>query len=238
MALEREKILDAALALLDEVGLDQFSTRRLAERLGVQQPALYWHFRSKSVLLDDLNEVMLQRFHEHRLPAPGESWDEFTVANARSFRRAMLAVRNGARLNVGTRPDIRLFTYAERQLELYVDAGFTPQQALDISIGVARYVVGFVLEEQDERERAEEEAEAGDADPMDELAAFPLMSAAVRPLLRAGTINTDSVFEAGLGYMIAGMRGSLPRPRPARAPRRQPGQPPLARPGKPPPRPK
>ena len=48
MAIEREKILDAALMLINEVGLDKFTTRRLAERLGVQQPALYWHFRSKS----------------------------------------------------------------------------------------------------------------------------------------------------------------------------------------------
>ncbi len=41
MATEREDLLDAVLALLNEVGLDQFSTRRLAERLGVQQPAHY-----------------------------------------------------------------------------------------------------------------------------------------------------------------------------------------------------
>ena len=72
MALQREEILEAALALLNEVGLDQFSTRRLAERLGVQQPALYWHFRNKSALLDALNGEMLARFHDNRLPAPGE----------------------------------------------------------------------------------------------------------------------------------------------------------------------
>src|ERR1700749_4051901 len=104
MAIEREKILDAALALLNEVGLDQFSTRRLAERLGVQQPALYWHFKNKSALLDALNGEILTRSPHTRLPAPGQSWDDFTIANARSFRRAFLAVRNGARLNAGTHP--------------------------------------------------------------------------------------------------------------------------------------
>lgn len=66
MAIEREKILDVALDLLNEVGLDQFSTRRLAERLGVQQPALYWHFKNKSTLLDALNGEMLARFHDNR----------------------------------------------------------------------------------------------------------------------------------------------------------------------------
>lgn len=214
MALEREEILEAALALLNEVGLDQFSTRRLAERLGVQQPALYWHFRSKSALLDALNGEMLARFHDNRLPAAGESWDDFTIANARSFRRALLAVRNGARLNAGTRPTAREFADAERQLEVYVAAGFTPEQALNIAISVTRYVVGFVLEEQDERERADDgESEWGDGDPMAEVAPFPVLSAALKPLLATGTINTEAVFEGGLGYMVAGMRLSLPEPR-------------------------
>ena len=225
MAIEREKILEEALKLLNEVGLDQFSTRRLAERLGVQQPALYWHFRSKSALLDALNGEMLARYHEHRRPAPDEAWDEFTISNARSFRRALLAVRNGARLNAGTRPTVREFADAERQLQVYVDAGFSPQQALNIAISVTRYVVGFVLEEQDERERADDgESEWGDGDPMQEVAPFPLLSAALKPLLATGTINTEAVFEGGLAYMVEGMRQGLQQPRPRRraaAPRRK-----------------
>ena len=210
MAIEREKILDAALDLLNEVGLDQFSTRRLAERLGVQQPALYWHFRSKSALLDALNGEMLARYHERRLPVPGEAWDAFTIANARSFRRALLAVRNGARLNAGTRPTTREFADAERQLQVYVDAGFSAREAFNIAISVTRYVMGFVLEEQDERERADDgEPNWNAGDAMAELAPFPLLSTALKPLLATGTINTEAVFEGGLAYMIDGMRQSL-----------------------------
>ena len=52
MKLDRDVILQAALSLLDEVGMDKLSTRLLAERLGVQQPALYWHFKNKRALLD------------------------------------------------------------------------------------------------------------------------------------------------------------------------------------------
>jgi TetR/AcrR family tetracycline transcriptional repressor len=208
VAIEREKILDAALTLLNEVGLDQLTTRRLAERLGVQQPALYWHFKSKSLLLDALNEEMLRRFHTHRLPEPGEAWDAFMVANARSFRRAMLAVRDGARVNAGTRPSTSQFADAERQLQLYVDAGFTVDEAFRISIAVARYVVGFVLEEQDERERDASEPDWS-GNPMDEVNAFPLLTVALQPLVHGGTINTETVFEAGLGYLLTGMRADL-----------------------------
>ena len=207
MAIEREKILDAALALLNEVGLDQFSTRRLAERLGVQQPALYWHFKSKSALLDALNGLMLAHYHDNRLPKPGELWDDFTLANARSFRRTLLAVRDGARLNAGTRPATREFADAERQLQLYVEAGFTPSEAFNIAIGTTRYVVGFVLEEQGERDRDDEPE--GDRDQMDDVTPFPILAEALKPLFKVGTINTEAVFEAGLGYMLAGMRSAL-----------------------------
>ncbi len=223
MAIEREKILDAALTLLNEVGLDQFSTRRLAEKLGVQQPALYWHFKNKSDLLDALNSLMLARFHDNRLPRPGESWDDFTLANARSFRRTLLSVRDGARLNAGTRPATREFADAERQLQLYVEAGFTAEEAFNIAIGTTRYVVGFVLEEQGERDRDEDESEWGDGNPMAEMAPYPILSEALKPLVSAGTINTEAVFEAGLAYMVAGMRQSLvARPKKQRRPKTPP----------------
>jgi TetR/AcrR family tetracycline transcriptional repressor len=210
MAIERDKILDAALNLLNDVGLDQLTTRRLAERLGVQQPALYWHFRNKSALLDALNEEMLARFHGRRLPEPGEDWEAFTLANARGFRKALLSVRNGARINAGTRPTAQQFGDAERQLELYVAAGFTPQESLNIAISITRYVVGYVLEEQDERDRVEEEPEWM-GDPMAEIAKFPILSVALEPLVKGGTINTESAFEGGLQYMVAGIRASLGR---------------------------
>jgi TetR/AcrR family transcriptional regulator, tetracycline repressor protein len=230
MTLAREQIVDAAFTLLNAGGIDNVTTRKLAERLGVQQPALYWHFRNKSALLDDLNELMLARYHEHRLPAPGEAWDDFTIANARSFRRALLAVRDGARLNAGTRPSTRQFADAERHLELYVGAGFTPQQAFGITISLTRYVLGFVLEEQGERERADDEARAIDGDPLSEVAPFPILSAVLKPLIGAGTINTESVFERGLGYMVVGIRASLPARASAKVRRASPRAAPTRRP--------
>lgn len=205
MAIDRDRIVDEALALLNEVGMDKLTTRKLAERLGVQQPALYWHFRNKSALLDAVNSAMLARYHTHRLPAPGQDWIDFTLATARSMRRTLLSVRDGARIAAGTRPSSADFADAERQLQLYVDAGFSAEEALQISISVARYVVGYVLEEQGERARMEEEVEShGDIDA--ELAAFPILREAFRSLEKAGTINTGQAFERGLWYMVEGMK--------------------------------
>jgi len=208
MAMDRGRIVDEALLLLNEVGIDKLTTRKLAERLGVQQPALYWHFKNKSALLDALNSEMLARFHTHRLPSPGEGWIDFTFATARSMRKTLLAVRDGARIAAGTRPSTRDFADAELQLKLYVDAGFSAEEALHISISVARYVVGYVLEEQGERERMEEEqGMEGDIDA--ELSPFPILAEAFKSLEKHGSINTEQAFERGLRYMVDGMQQSL-----------------------------
>ena len=208
MAIDRVRIVDEAMTLLNEVGIDKLTTRKLAERLGVQQPALYWHFKNKSELLDAINSEMLARYHTHRLPAPGENWVDFTYATARSMRKTLLAVRDGARIAAGTRPSTNDFVDTELQLKFYVDAGFSAEESLHISISAARYVVGYVLEEQSERERmAEEVGQDGDLDA--ELAPFPILAEAFQSLEKDGSINTEQAFERGLRYMVEGMRLSL-----------------------------
>ncbi len=61
--LDKGTVIAAALELLNEVGMDSLTTRKLAERLKVQQPALYWHFQNKRALLDALAEAMLAERH-------------------------------------------------------------------------------------------------------------------------------------------------------------------------------
>ena len=69
--LQREAVIRTALELLNDVGMEGLTTRRLAERLGVQQPALYWHFKNKRALLDALAEAMLTINHTHSTPRDG-----------------------------------------------------------------------------------------------------------------------------------------------------------------------
>lgn len=209
MAIGRDRIIDEALLLLDEVGIDKLSTRKLAERLGVQQPALYWHFRSKSELLDAINSEMLLRYHSDRLPKPGQDWVTFTLANARSIRKTLLTVRDGARLTAGTRPSVAEFADVEKVLQLYVDTGFSAEEAFGIAICVTRFVVGYVLEEQGERERKQMDQNAPNTDFVAELAPFPLLAQALETFHSVGTVNTEAVFESGLSYLLAGMQEKL-----------------------------
>ena len=50
----RDAIVDAALAVLDDVGMDGLTVRAVAARLDVKAPALYWHVRDKKALLDEM----------------------------------------------------------------------------------------------------------------------------------------------------------------------------------------
>ena len=54
VALDRERIVAEAVALLDAEGLDGVTTRKLAARLGVQSPTLYWHLPNKAALVTAL----------------------------------------------------------------------------------------------------------------------------------------------------------------------------------------
>ena len=66
MSLDRAAIVDSALGLLDRVGIDGLSTRKLAAELGIRGPSLYWHFKNKRQLLDH----MAERMFREALPSP------------------------------------------------------------------------------------------------------------------------------------------------------------------------
>ncbi|MBX9265054.1 tetracycline resistance transcriptional repressor TetR(D), partial [Klebsiella pneumoniae] len=65
--LNRESVIDAALELLNETGIDGLTTRKLAQKLGIEQPTLYWHVKNKRALLDALAVEILARHHDYSL---------------------------------------------------------------------------------------------------------------------------------------------------------------------------
>ncbi|MEQ4778227.1 tetracycline resistance transcriptional repressor TetR [Providencia huaxiensis] len=147
--LDRETIISAALDLLNEVGMEGLTTRKLAQKLGVEQPTLYWHVKNKRTLLDALSVEMLKRHHDHPLPAQGETWQEFLRHNALSFRRALLRYRDGAKVHLGTRPSSEQYATVEKQLQFMVDNGFSLQNGLYAISAVGHFTLGSVLEQQE-----------------------------------------------------------------------------------------
>ncbi|MFT7722728.1 MAG: TetR/AcrR family transcriptional regulator C-terminal domain-containing protein [Roseateles sp.] len=201
--LNRDDVLRAALALLNEVGIDALSTRKLAERLGVQSPTLYWHFKNKAALLDAMSAAVMLESRARDTPAPGERWQDWLLADGLSFRSALLACRDGARLHAGTRPGEAQRASIEARLGRLCAAGFAPGPATLLLMSVGRFVVGWVLEEQASRQPG--------APPSATLAG---PDAAHHPLLAAGWAATvggdaDAVFERALRQLLDGAEAQL-----------------------------
>ena len=202
--MDRRSIVGAALSVLGEVGLDGLSLRAIATRLAVRQPALYHHFASKDDLLAALAEEVLERGHTDRLPEAGEAWDHFVARNARSLRRAMLGVRDGARLVASAGPRSPAVETAVAQVRLLERDGFTGPQAVLALIAVSRYTIGSALEQETSRDGAEIVVHAGGGSPgrgPDPEAASHLAAVA----REVAALGPDHEFEVGLAALLRGL---------------------------------
>ncbi|MEU1286921.1 TetR/AcrR family transcriptional regulator C-terminal domain-containing protein [Kitasatospora sp. NPDC005856] len=179
--MNRETVVTEALGLLDEVGLDAVSTRRLAKRLGVEQPSLYWHFRTKKDLLAAMAETAMAPHAAQPLPTPGDDWRGWFLENTRSFRRTLLLRRDGARLHAGTTPSGDL-DRIRRKTDFLIGSGVPERDAQMAMLAAGRFTVGSVLEEQ--------------ADPGHGTATPPAGLPA---------IDHESAFEAGLALILEGL---------------------------------
>ena len=86
--LTRERIIAAAVELVDESGLDALSMRKLGAALGVEAMSLYNHVDNKDDVLDGILDAVLREVPQ---PDPGLPWDERLRELAHGFRRVGLA---------------------------------------------------------------------------------------------------------------------------------------------------
>ncbi|MBT2523537.1 TetR/AcrR family transcriptional regulator C-terminal domain-containing protein [Arthrobacter sp. ISL-28] len=84
--LSRERVLEAAVSLADEAGIESFSMRRLAQELGVVPMALYKHVANKEELLDGMVEVIVGEIDP---PLPGSDWKNAVRLRVLSARQAL-----------------------------------------------------------------------------------------------------------------------------------------------------
>ena len=147
MRLSREQVLSTALDLLDEVGLEHLTMRRLASALGVQNGATYWHFRSKQALLEAMADTLLTGL---TAGLGAESpWDERITDLARRLRAALLSRRDGARLfSAAFFPLPNALAYGEAMIATLAESGLSSRDASWAADTLTYYVVGHTIEEQ------------------------------------------------------------------------------------------
>jgi len=204
--LTRDRIIETALRVMDDEGLEAVTMRRIGRELGVEAMSLYNHVEDKDDILEGVTERAMNEFE---FPASTGDWAEDARAMAREWRRLL-----------GLHPSVcQLLAERHKPLE-----GVATYRAMDSALGVLRraglsdrdaaqafnalggYILGFVMMEQglmlgNDDEHALQHDLALEAlqgsGLVNVMACFPHFT----------DCTTDQQFDFGLDLMIRGIRG-------------------------------
>src|SRR3954454_7981443 len=145
--LSRERVLETAIALADQHGLEAFSMRKLADELGVAAMSLYHHVPNKDQWLDAMIDLV---FSEIELPSTDDDWQAAMRKRAVSTREALNRHRWAVGLMEGRT------THGPANLRLHDavlgclrGAGFSLEMTVHAYSVLDAYIYGFALQETD-----------------------------------------------------------------------------------------
>jgi TetR/AcrR family tetracycline transcriptional repressor len=142
--LTRERIVRAALTIVDRDGLAALSMRRLGAELGVDPMAAYYHIPNNEALLDAIVEAVMAEI-DLASDDQSASPEERIMNAARAYRDVMLAHANALPIVLSRGPRT---PEASRPVELLIgilrDAGLPPLRALAGMNAIAAAVRGTV----------------------------------------------------------------------------------------------
>ncbi|WP_425414645.1 TetR/AcrR family transcriptional regulator C-terminal domain-containing protein [Pseudonocardia spinosispora] len=200
-----ERIVDAAVALLDEEGIDRLTMRRLADRLGVGAPSLYWHVDTK----DDVIDLVVDEIFGE-VPTGigrGVDWREDVVAVQNAWRTALLRHPWAAAVPARRRPSIgpNFLAWMELLQATLVRAGFTGDRLPAATWALYNHVMGStaaqsVLHISDEERRLGQEKLRAQSDRYPTLAANGYLY----------DDDFEGAFTTGLTYLLDGLEAQLP----------------------------
>src|ERR1700749_2352960 len=150
MNINREMVTRAGLKLLNEDGLEQLTLRRLGVELNVQAATIYWHFKSKEELLDEMGTTVLSEGASNLLPRRNSSdWRILASTYGEGLRKTLMAYRDGARMVSGTRlTTTEPLKTTEKISARLVASGFTLRETVVLLSTIYNYTFSFVMEEQ------------------------------------------------------------------------------------------
>jgi AcrR family transcriptional regulator len=203
--LSRERVLRAAIAVVDQVGLESLTMRRLGQHLGVEAMSLYKHVAGKDEILDGIVDIVMG---EIDLPTADADWKT-------AMRRRAISARNVLASHpwaIGMMESRAVMGPASLR---YVDAvigslragGFSVEMAAHAFLLIDSYIYGFVVQEQNMQfGTSEDTAERTEAMlhtfPTDQ---FPHLAEMATEHLRRPGQNYANAFEFGLDLILDGL---------------------------------
>lgn len=209
--LDRRRVLEAALSLVDREGLEAVTMRRLGTELGVDPMTVHHHVESKERMLDGIAELL---WEEVSLPGGVEDPIEALRRLARSLRDLFRRHPQAAPLI------LRCATLPRSELELFrayldvLEAGGVPEPA-SVLRPIVSYAAGYGYAERSmlgvqcepEQDRGLSERELllrlGQSLPP---GTPPELASAAAAMI--ADCDPDRCFEEGLELMLAGLTAS------------------------------
>jgi len=166
--LDRDRIVSAAIAFIDEHGLAGLTMRRLGDRLGVEAMSLYRYVPGKEDLLDAVVEtlVMSMEHDSEVLSGPENGWQDFLQRLAHGVRRVALQHPKAFPLVASRppeapwlRPPLRSMDWVENFLNALISEGFADEAAVAGYRAFTSFLLGHLL--------LEVATHGGDVGPLD-----------------------------------------------------------------------
>jgi len=210
MPLSRDQVLQAALTLADEAGVEALSMRRLAKTLGVEAMSLYGHVKHKEDLLDGLVDLVWGE-----IEYPEGDWRESMRERAWSTRAALRRHRWAIGLmEARSNPGPNNIAEHEKMLRVLREGGFTVALTARASSLLDAYVYGWALQEK--ALPAELNAEVAERMLRFADTTTPYQAEMLREHIATGGYDFEAEFAFGLGVILDGLSGiSAPPPAPA-----------------------
>ena len=202
--LSKARVLEAAVALADEVGLEAFSMRPLAQELGVVPMALYKHVANKEELLDGMVDIV---FSEIELPSADLEWRSAMRNRALSTREALRRHTWAIGLMESRQPGPANLRNHNAVMGCLREAGFSFEMAIHAYSVQDAYIYGFALQERDlgfETPQSAGEAAKRRANTIGALGDYPYLAEVVTKLPETG-YDSALEFAWGLDLILDGL---------------------------------
>ena len=203
-SLTRTEVVDAALAMADEEGLEALSMPALARRLNCGVMSIYGHVESKEDLLEAVAECA---FAKLALPQPLPEDPAGILKAWGGAVRELLVEHPFLPVILLTRPVVGpgIFRGVEYLLTALDRAGHPAKEGVHAVYAVLTYTVGFLAWEIPRTRKQSQEAYAGrwrQVFAMLSPGDFPFAAALVAEL---GTVAGEDQFQLGLNALVSGL---------------------------------
>lgn len=210
--LDRDTILDAALRIVDDEGLEALSMRRLAAALDVNPMSIYHHLPGKAAVLSGLVQEVFAQVSVTP-PDDGVSWQDRLKHAARAYRGVLGAHRNLALQIVSDTAAVSdsLAVAGEPFYDALERAGLPPRAVVEGVNTLVDFIHGFML---GEASSTEETFDLG-PDLLERVrqlppGAAPALTRVAEALGEEGLrYEFDAGFESGVDIVVRGIEAGV-----------------------------